>query len=628
MRILLAYRVPVSVEAAVLADNVVYRPDLEHKGPRELRTALLHVRPHALLTRAVPDLDVVEEWRDALGGEPPFIVECQRSGPLPQAPPRVWRIVDDRLTVLADDGADPSALVHRVVRAPDEQELAGFLALERAYSRRAAARRRNLPAGDGEAAGRRTVVLVGAGVVNLVTALELLRNGYEPLVLERAPDPRSAAHWTAFGCTRGGSHARMFTLTECDNYNPKTPAEGVSQFFRLPIARAGWSVCDTGALTPAEERWIEEYESLPTWLAAVYNDDIFAFNRESRAHWERLLADEPELFDAVELRRGILRLYTDPDHFEWSVTRQLRVGAFEARLRPAEVAERYPALREPCEAGVFAGGVEVVGFTLDVHRFLARLVDRLEREGATFRWETEAEAIVRDRAGRVEGLRTDGEVVSASHYVLSPGAYGDRLLRGLRSEGRIHGVLGVWLTLPNIEPQLTHSLKIARLGHEAEDANVTVGRSPDGEDVLVYGSGYGHTGLDPRNIVPAHLDDLFAAVEENARLFFPQAYEAARESGLLSASQRYCVRPWTASALGIFETAPTAAGGVLVATGGHNTGGFAQSPAVAAAVVAALRGERHPMHELYLPDRAAGFLAVDARVPRPVEPLSVGSGVR
>ena len=50
----------------------------------------------------------------------------------------------------------------------------------------------------------------------------------------------------------------------------------------------------------------------------------------------------------------------------------------------------------------------------------------------------------------------------------------------------------------------------------------------DGEDVLFYGSGYGHTGLDPRNISAAELDEVFAAVEENARDFFPTAYEQAR----------------------------------------------------------------------------------------------------
>jgi D-amino-acid dehydrogenase len=77
----------------------------------------------------------------------------------------------------------------------------------------------------------------------------------------------------------------------------------------------------------------------------------------------------------------------------------------------------------------------------------------------------------------------------------------------------------------------------------------------------------------------------------------------------------------------VFETAATAAGGVLVTTGGHNTGGFAQAPAVAAAVLAAVRGEPHPMHELYLPERASGFLGPAAAAVAAAAPVTVGSGV-
>ena len=50
-------------------------------------------------------------------------------------------------------------------------------------------------------------------------------------------------------------------------------------------------------------------------------------------------------------------------------------------------------------------------------------------------------------------------------------------------------------------------------------------------------------------------------------------------------------------------------GGKCIITGGHNTGGFAQSPAVAQAVLAAIQGRKHGMHHLYHPDRASAFLA-------------------
>lgn len=63
-----------------------------------------------------------------------------------------------------------------------------------------------------------SVVLVGNGVVNLLTGLRLLRAGHRVTFYDSGPDPRSGAPWTAFGCSRGGGDARMFTLTEADGY--------------------------------------------------------------------------------------------------------------------------------------------------------------------------------------------------------------------------------------------------------------------------------------------------------------------------------------------------------------------------------------------------------------------------
>jgi D-amino-acid dehydrogenase len=97
---------------------------------------------------------------------------------------------------------------------------------------------------------------------------------------------------------------------------------------------------------------------------------------------------------------------------------------------------------------------------------------------------------------------------------------------------------------------------------------------------------------------------------------FPDKYALAVELGMNSGRPRYCIRPWTASGLGVFECAETSDGGLAIVAGGHNTGGFAQSPSVACAVVAALRGEPHPMHRLYHPQRYRAFIG-----PQPGQPL-------
>ncbi|HEV7652043.1 MAG TPA: FAD-dependent oxidoreductase [Actinophytocola sp.] len=459
--------------------------------------------------------------------------------------------------------------------------------------------------------GGRSVILVGAGIVNLVTALYLARDGYDVVVYERSPDPREDAHWTAYGCTRGGGDGRMFTLTEADSYNNRAWPGG--DLLTKPISAHGWLVAKPGDLTDAERRWADDFHRMPRWLADSYTEDIFAVNRAAGTGWARLVESDPGLFhsgpDGTGYRDGILRLYDDADYYRRHVARNDRLGATRTVLTPGQVGERYPALAGACAAGTVAGGLEVVGFTVNIHKFLARLVTLLAAEGVRFHWDTTVSGIHWAAPGVAGGLETAAGVVRADHYVLSPGVYGDGLLRGTLSHERIQGMLGVWLTVPNVEPRLAHSVKIARKGHRAEETNVTLGTGESGEPVLICGSGYGWTGLNPGNIDSAELDVVFDALEDTVRRFFPAAHAAAREAGTLDASRRFCVRPWTSSCLGVFETVPADGGGALVVTGGHNTGGFTQSPEVGEAVLAAVGGRPHPMHTRFHPRRLERFYA-------------------
>jgi glycine/D-amino acid oxidase-like deaminating enzyme len=588
--VLLAYAVA-DGDDEVLGKDVAYRPDLEHRGFRALASALVRTRPSVLLARSTLHPAAARAWRAAMPGVPLLFLGAGQA----------------RDHELASLGI--------LCRELPEEWMANTALAALTFAERSWTEAVTCEAQPARAAPRRggTVALVGGGIVNLITALTLTRAGYEVTLYDAAPDPRSDGDWSAYGCTRGGDNARMFTLTEADNYNDKRyPASGeINTLLERPVSDGGWRISDGASLSPADQRWAAEYKSVPPWLARVYTADIFSFNREARGLWDALMRDEPGLFDGVGFCEGILRLYTDEKHFWAQVARQDRVGATRRVLTADEVAERHPALGDACGSSMIIGGIEVVGFTVNVHDFLGRLVDLLERAGADLRWSQPVVEVLWDD-GVAAGLVTSDEIVSADSYVVSPGAYGDELLRGTVAHERIQGVLGVWLTVPNLEPRLEHSLKIARTGHSAEDSNVTVGHDRSGNPALIIGSGYGWTGLQPSNIDPVELEGLYKAVEDTAQRFFPRAHRAARESGELDASRRLCVRPWTSSSLGVFATAPARDGGLLIVTGGHNTGGFTQSPSVAAAVLAALRDESHPMHTLYHPERLSRLVAPGA----------------
>ena len=89
---------------------------------------------------------------------------------------------------------------------------------------------------------------------------------------------------------------------------------------------------------------------------------------------------------------------------------------------------------------------------------------------------------------------------------------------------------------------------------------------------------------------------------------------------------RACVRPWTATGLGIFESTGTDRDGSFIITGGHNTGGFAQAPAVAMAVLAAIERRSHPMHTLYHPKTPGNGIRAVANFIRPFYTTSPGQG--
>jgi glycine/D-amino acid oxidase-like deaminating enzyme len=586
--VLILLTIPLDVPATVGSRNISYRPDLDAACPDSIADVLSTDPPDVLITRSAVTPNALAAWR-AARPDAPLIVASVGMPPSAETGPES-----------ADNGFSRHHIIHR--RANDTIE--ALKIAERTWNDAVSEAPPTRRSAD------RSVTLVGGGIVNLVTALYLLRNGYQVTLYDKAPDPRANADWTKYGCTRGGGDGRMFTLTEADSYNGRARRsdQTSNDLLTLSVSNDGWRVSKPGDPLDVERQWAERFHQMPPWLAESYNDDIFAVNQAAMPQWADLMQSNPALFDkSTGYQKGILRLYMENDYFERHVLRNNSVGATRRILNISQIRDHYPALAEACDNGTVVGGIEVVGFTVNIHKFVAQLVSMLESEGIQFHWNTLATGIRWTELGIAGGIETEAGLVQSHHYVLSPGAYGDDLLRGTATYGKIQGMLGAWLTIPNIEPQLTNSVKIARSGHRAEETNVTVATDEGGNPTLVCGSGYGWTGLDPQNIDSAELDTLFDGLDDTLRRFFPTAHEAARTTGTFHGSRQLCVRPWTASCLGIFERIGATDGGMLIVTGGHNTGGFTQSPVVAEAVVAAFEGQRHTMHSRYDPRRLEQF---------------------
>ncbi|MER5968971.1 FAD-dependent oxidoreductase [Streptomyces sp. NPDC002055] len=561
--------------------NIVHAPALHDAPPGDLLDALRRYGATGLVAARRPESEVLRQWS---GHHPGGVFVGYAAG----RPPRT---------------AHPGVCEHRQPGAGLESVGALLRRCEQWFT----LRRPPGPAGDPPDGARRDVVVIGAGIVDLITALHLSESGYAVTVLDRSPEPGSA-DWHRYGCTFAGDDARMFTLTEMDCYTNRDPWLNSPDHFRTPVEKLGWLASDRPHPTPEEEKWIDEFERIPSWLTRAYTEDVFALNADAGDRWRSLRQRHSALFEDVVLADDILRVYSDPLHLGAALARHRGIGAVLREFTPEDLARDVPALGRALREGALSGGFLVPGFTLNVHKFSRRIIDHLVRRGVSFHWNTPVTGVRRDAGGQVTGFDCPLPLPAGAHVVASPGAHGQRLLDGSPCQGRIHGVLGGWLRISNAGTGLRTSLKVARRGHVTEDANVTVARDADGREILVVGSGYGYVGSDPGAVDGRQLDAVRRGILDTVRRILPgSALPALSSDPAENYDFKFCVRPWTSTSLGLHHTERTAGGGLFVITGGHNTGGFAQAPAVAGAVLASLRGEPHPMHRLYRPDRFTAF---------------------
>jgi glycine/D-amino acid oxidase-like deaminating enzyme len=566
----------------VLADNIIYRPDVVKKGVRYFLRLVNDHQVNAILASQPLPLEYLVQWNEA-SLEIKYVVyfgdHDSRDGTVPELSSIRFRKADDIV--------------------------AGLKALEKQFLSDIDSAQRIEPP---KRPNQEHITFVGAGLVNLISAHFAVKVGISVRFVDAGPDPRDSVDWTRYGCSAGGASARMFTLSEMDNYNCRHIHNDMNWHFSRSVNNVGWNVCQPDRLTQRDRVWIDEFERVPSWLADSYNQDIFKFSRESKSLWEQWIDDDPDLFNECVITRDILRVYSDYQHFQSSLDRQDRIGATIRAATADEVAYEQPILSGAVRARLIADGVYVHGFTVNVHRFISSVIGQLEGRGVTFEWDRKMLSIDRAADGTFAGVTLNNGDFVQGNVVISPGAYANGSLEGTLAHKQIAGVLGAWLTLPDQDVGLRNSLKLARKGHIVEDANITVAVDNSGDRVVIIGSGYGFTGFDPSNIDQDLLEHIYAGVIDTAQKYFGESYQRLLDRGSLRDSLKYCVRPWTPTGLGVLETHQARSHGRLIVVGGHNTGGFAQAPATGMAVIASIRGRRHDMHRDYRPDRFASFV--------------------
>ena len=252
----------------------------------------------------------------------------------------------------------------------------------------------------------KNIVVIGAGIVGIATALSLQRDGHRVTVIDR----QSPGHGTSFG------NAAVIANYQC-----------------LPLGH--WGVIKQiprmllSAERPLTIRW-RYLAKLTPWLArfvwasrprrvAEIGSALAQLSRNAAPDYAPLI----EMADAGHLvvRSGLLYLYGSPEsyaHGKPEIELRLRHGLQLQEVSAKEIADLEPNLAPIYHRGVlFPGATHLQSPLAFVERFAQSFVER----GGTLLRE-EARAIERNDRGGV-AVRTSAGLIAADCVVLAAGAW-------------------------------------------------------------------------------------------------------------------------------------------------------------------------------------------------------------
>ena len=285
------------------------------------------------------------------------------------------------------------------------------------------------------------IAILGGGVVGIASAIELLRDGHEVVIIEPG--------------TPGGEQAASYGNGTLLNPSSVIPMSSPGLWKKVP----GYLRDPLGPLTI---RWSYLPRLLP-WLSRFIRAGSSAAKvAEIGRALQPLLADAPALHRRLAeeagvadliTRQGVMFAFPDRAAFEaealsWSVRRQNGVKWLE--LDEDELRQRDPTLDRHYK---FAVLVEENGQCRDPGAYVAALARHAEALGG--RIERSAATGFRIQAGRLVAVITRDGDVSCDKAVIAAGAWSKKLARAAGDRVLLETERGYHVVIPNpgVEPR-------------------------------------------------------------------------------------------------------------------------------------------------------------------------------
>lgn len=404
------------------------------------------------------------------------------------------------------------------------------------------------------------ILVLGAGIVGVTTAYQLLRDGHQVTLVDRATGPAEFTSFANAGLVAPG-HAYAWASPAAPGMMWRSLWRGDQAIRFRPRASA------------AQWRWLRQFLGECTTERAAANTALKTrLCRYSQAILGEVVADTGVSYDRGT--GGLVYFYRSAARFEAAARRADLLRAegmvIEVLDRPG-VAARDPGLGGAIDqiAGALCAPGDESG---DAHLFARALALECARLGATIRHGTEATGWLTDGT-RITALRTAQGPIPADEFVVCLGVMSPQLVAGLGLRLPIYPVKGYSVTVP-----------LADLDHRPQLGGV------DEENLLAYcpmGDRLRLTATaEIAGYSTAHRPGDFAHMVDRARaLFGPRlgAGQIAYWAGL---------RPMTPTGLPVVDRSPI---DNLWLNTGHGHMGWTMSNGCAR-IIADLIGQRQPQH--------------------------------
>lgn len=283
------------------------------------------------------------------------------------------------------------------------------------------------------------IVVLGAGVVGVATAWQLLKDGHQVTVIDRADGPAEFTSYANAGLVAPG-HAYAWS-------SPAAPAMMLRSLWRGDQA-----IRFKPRLSPRQWDWVRRFLGQCNAASAARNTGHKSrLCVYSQAMLDQVVAETGVSFDGQG--GGLVYFYRSPEGFATAADKcrilQDAGIAIEILDRDATVAKDpgLAAARDQIAGSVFA----MTDASGDANLFTIELAKKCAGAGAVFRYGEEVQDL-RARGSEITAVVTDKGDVVADAYVLSLGVYSPHLVERLGIRLPIYPVKGYSATLRITDP--------------------------------------------------------------------------------------------------------------------------------------------------------------------------------